>query len=130
MATEPEQINRAYNELWQKCMKAVGLRMRFNTAQWPENMKAADAGKLMMWVLGETAPPALTGRTRWPGCTGPLAGNYNLARFQLDGFDRLYERAQILPDGPERDARDARGAAASRWPTCRTRPTCTASTPT
>jgi ABC-type transport system substrate-binding protein len=33
---------------------------------------------------------------------GPLAGNNNLARFQLDEFDRLYERAQVLPDGPER----------------------------
>ncbi len=55
MATEPEQIYRAYNELWQKCLKAVGIRIRFKTQQWPENLKGADAGKLMMWMLGSAA---------------------------------------------------------------------------
>ncbi|HSB99661.1 MAG TPA: ABC transporter substrate-binding protein, partial [Burkholderiaceae bacterium] len=103
MATEPEQINRAYNELWQKCMNAVGLRIRFNTAQWPENLKASEAGKLMMWQLGETASGP-DGQDALARMYGPLAGSYNFARFRHDGFDRLYERAQVLPDGPERDA--------------------------
>jgi ABC-type transport system substrate-binding protein len=102
MATEPEQIYRAYNELWQKCLKAVGIRIRFNTAQWPENMKAADAGKLMMWQLGESASGP-DGQDSLARLYGPLAGDNNLARFQLDAFDRLYERAIVLPDGPERD---------------------------
>jgi hypothetical protein len=39
----------------------------------------------------------------WRGCTA-AAGNSNLARFQLDEFDRIYERGQVLPDGPERAA--------------------------
>ncbi|HSB25433.1 MAG TPA: ABC transporter substrate-binding protein [Burkholderiaceae bacterium] len=103
MATEPEQIYRAYNELWQKCLNAIGVRVRFNTAQWPENMKAADAGKLMMWMLGESASGP-DGQDSLGRLYGPLAGNANLARFQLDAFDRLYERAQVLPDGPERAA--------------------------
>ena len=103
MATEPEQINRAYNELWQKCMKAVGLRIRFNTAQWPENLKASEAGKLMMWQLGETASGP-DGQDALARMYGPLAGSYNFARFQHDGFDRLYERAQVMPDGPQRNA--------------------------
>jgi len=103
IATEPEQIYRAYNELWQKCLGAIGVRVRFNTAQWPENMKAADAGKLMMWMLGESAAGP-DGQDSLGRMYGPLAGNSNLARFQLDAFDRLYERAQVLPDGPERAA--------------------------
>ena len=103
IATEPEQIYRAYNELWQKCLGAIGVRVRFNTAQWPENMKAADAGKLMMWMLGESAAGP-DGQDSLGRMYGPLAGNSNLARFQLDAFDRLYERAQVLPDGPEREA--------------------------
>lgn len=103
MATEPEQINRAYNELWQKCMKAVGLRIRFNTAQWPENLKASEAGKLMMWQLGETASGP-DGQDALARMYGPLAGSYNFARFQHDGFDRLYERAQVMPDGPQSNA--------------------------
>jgi ABC-type transport system substrate-binding protein len=103
MASEPEQIYRAYNELWQSCMQAVGLRMRFNTAQWPENLKAADAGKLMMWMLGSSASSP-DGQDSMGRMYGPLAGNANFARFQLDAFDRLYERAQVLPDGAEREA--------------------------
>jgi ABC-type transport system substrate-binding protein len=103
MATEPEQIYRQYNELWKKSMNAVGIRIRFNTQQWPENLKAADAGKLMMWQLGESSSGP-DGQDALARLYGPLAGNNNLARFQLDEFDRLFERAQVLPDGPERAA--------------------------
>jgi len=102
MASEPELINRDYNDLWQKCMKAVGLRMRFRTQQWAENMKAADAGKLMMWQLGETASSP-DGQDSLARLYGPLAGNANLARFKLEALDRIYERTQVIPDGPERD---------------------------
>jgi ABC-type transport system substrate-binding protein len=103
MATEPDQIYRQYNELFQKSMNAVGIRVRFNTAQWPENLKAADAGKLMMWMLGESASSP-DGQDALARMYGPLAGPVNFARFQLDEFDRIYERAQVLPDGPERAA--------------------------
>ena len=101
IATEPEQIYRAYNELWQKSLGAIGVRVRFNTAQWPENLKAADAGKLMMWMLGESGVSP-DGQDNLQRLYGPLAGNNNLARFQLDAFDRIYERAMVMPDGPER----------------------------
>jgi len=103
MATEPEIINRTYNELWQKCMTAVGLRIRFKTAQWPENLKAANAGKLMMWYLGESAAGP-DGQDSLARLYGPMAGEANLARFELPALDRLFERAQVLPDGSEREA--------------------------
>ena len=32
-----------------------GVRVEFRIAQWPENLKAATAGKLMMWSVGSTA---------------------------------------------------------------------------
>jgi ABC-type transport system substrate-binding protein len=101
MATEPEQIYRQYNELWKKSMSAVGIRIRFNTQQWPENLKAADAGKLMMWQLGESSVTP-DGQDSLARMYGPLAGNNNLSRFQLDEFDRIFERTQVMPDGPER----------------------------
>jgi len=101
--TEPAQIYRQYDELWRKSMNAVGIRIRFNTAQWAENLKAADAGKLMMWQVGESSVSP-DGQDALARLYGPLAGNTNIARFQLDEFDRLYERAQVLPDGPERAA--------------------------
>ena len=102
MATEPEQIYRAYNEQWQKAMKSIGLRIRFKTQQWPENLKGADAGTLMMWMLG-SASSSPDGADSMRLLYSPLAGNGNFARFQLDAADKIYEQLQALPDGPERD---------------------------
>lgn len=103
VATEPEQIYRAYNELTQRGLKKIGLRATFKIQVWNENLKAAEAGKLMMWMLGNGASsPDGQGILSW--LYGPQAGNGNLARFRMPEFDRLYERAQVLPDGPEREA--------------------------
>ena len=102
MATEPEQIYRSYNEQWQKNMKAIGIRIHFKTQQWPENLKGADAGKLMMWMLGGSSSSP-DGIDALRGLYGPAAGSGNLSRFQLDAFDRMYEKMQALPDGPERE---------------------------
>lgn len=103
VATEPEQIYRAYNELTQRGLKQIGLRATFKIQVWNENLKAAEAGKLMMWMLGNgVSSPDGQGILAW--LYGPQAGNGNLARFRMPEFDRLYERALVLADGPEREA--------------------------
>ena len=101
MASEPEQIYRQYNENWQRSTTAVGIRMVFETAHWPEHMKAARAGKLQMWFLGSTAadPDA---QALFEYMYGPAIGQSNLARFKLPAFDAIYRRMLDLPDGPER----------------------------
>jgi hypothetical protein len=35
--------------------QAIGMRIDFKTAKWPENLKASRAGKLMMWGVGWSA---------------------------------------------------------------------------
>ncbi|MEO5697534.1 MAG: ABC transporter substrate-binding protein [Burkholderiaceae bacterium] len=101
MATQSSQVERQFDENWQKSLAAVGLRIRFNTAQWPENMKAARAGTLQMWSLGSTATtPDGLGPLGY--MYGPSIGSDNLARFKLPAFDALYDRMLALPDGPER----------------------------
>jgi ABC-type transport system substrate-binding protein len=103
MASEPEQIYRAYNELTQKGLRRIGIRVSFKIQQWNENLKAAEAGKLMMWMVGNaSSTPDGQGILAW--LYGPQAGNGNLARFKMPEFDALYERALVLPDGPERAA--------------------------
>ena len=57
-ATQPDQPSRQLAELWQKNMKAIGLRIVFKVAKWPENLKASRAGKLMMWGVGWSADHA------------------------------------------------------------------------
>ncbi|NRF69255.1 bicyclomycin resistance protein [Aquincola sp. S2] len=103
MATQPEQRNRTFDELWKKAMDKVGLRIRFVTGEWPENLKAARAGKLMMWQLGSSATSP-DGQQALARLYGPETGSQNMSRFKLPAFDRLYERMQQLPDGPEREA--------------------------
>jgi ABC-type transport system substrate-binding protein len=103
MATEPEQIYRLFNEVWQRCLTAVGVRCEFRIAQWPTNYKAAQGGSLQMWMLGNSATEP-DGQDAVRRYHGPEAGQGNLARFRLPAFDAIYERLQALPDGPERDA--------------------------
>jgi ABC-type transport system substrate-binding protein len=103
MATQPEQIYRQFDELWRKNMEAIGIRIRFITAQFAETLKQARAGKLMTWGLGSTAasPDGQDALARW---YAPQVGSQNYARFKLPEFDAIYDRMSRLPDGPERDA--------------------------
>ncbi|HEY9237887.1 MAG TPA: ABC transporter substrate-binding protein [Burkholderiaceae bacterium] len=103
VSTTPVQRDRKIAEVMNKNMKALGLRVQLLTAQWPENLKAARAGKLQMWFLGSisTAPDAGGSFARYDG---RQAGGQNLARFKLPAVDVLYDRLQTLPDGPERQA--------------------------
>ena len=103
MATQASQIERQFDENWQKSLAAIGIRIKFNVAQWPENMKAARLGKLAMWSLGSTAATP-DGQGAFGYMYGPAIGSGNLARFKLPAFDAVYKRMSVLPDGPERKA--------------------------
>lgn len=101
-ATQPDQQSRQLIELWKKNMDAIGVRMEFKTAKWPENLKSSRAGKLMMWGVGWSAGSS-------PDADGFLAlgytpnkGQANHARFSLPAFDKVYEAQRVLPNGPER----------------------------
>ena len=48
-------VERQLDALWQKNLKAVGLNVQFQVAQWPENLKAAQAGNFMVWAVGSSA---------------------------------------------------------------------------
>jgi ABC-type transport system substrate-binding protein len=102
IASEP-QDSRLGDELTRADLQALGLKVRFAIAQWPENAKAAQAGTLMMWQLGYGAvkPDGLDSLER---VYGPAAGAANLSRFDLPAMNALYERMLALPDGPEREA--------------------------
>ena len=90
-------------ELWKKNMDHMGIRMTFRREKWPDLLKASHAGKLQMWGLGWSAaiPDA---DAFFVTLYGPNSGQANHSRFRLPAFDRLYEQAKRLPDGPERNA--------------------------
>ena len=101
MATQSTQRDRRSNEVWKRCMDAVGLRMTFEVSTWPELLKKSRAGSLMMWgyAWAATSPD---GGFFLAIAYGPHASEANDPRFSLPAFDRLFEQQRLLPDGPER----------------------------
>ncbi len=102
-ATQPDSTNRALSELWQKNLKALGIRVDFKLAKWPENLKASRSNRLMMWGVAWVATTPDAGYHLALGY-GPNAGQANHSRFDLPEYNRLYELQSSLPDGPERQA--------------------------
>lgn len=100
--THSDGLQRSLDAVWQKNLKAVGLKVEFQVAQWPENLKAAQAGNFMVWAVGSSAaqPDGLGSLQR---LYGPSSGGANLSRFRNADFDALYDRLQRIPDGPERE---------------------------
>jgi ABC-type transport system substrate-binding protein len=103
MATLATQRSRTENELWKRCMDAVGLRMEFEVAAWSELLKRTRAGALMMWGYSWSAGSP-DGGFFLSIAYGPNAAEANDPRFALTAFDRLFEQQLALPDGPERAA--------------------------
>jgi ABC-type transport system substrate-binding protein len=103
MLTQPDSQSRALDELRAKNLAAVGLRLRYRAQKWPENLKAARNGQYQIWRVGGSAA-APDGQPSLARFHGPQVGGQNIARFRLPAFDALYERMEVLPDGPEREA--------------------------
>jgi len=101
-ATTPDQRARSRDELRRKDMNALGIRVNFRPAKWPENLKNARAGKLQIWSLGSSAA-APDGQPALYRSATVHKGGQNLARFSRKEFDEVFNRMTFLPDGPERD---------------------------
>jgi ABC-type transport system substrate-binding protein len=100
-ATSPDLTSRQLVEQWQKNMTAIGIKMEFKTAKWPEQLKASHAGKLTMWGVAWSSN-APDGDTFLSLGYGPNIGGSNHSRFNLPAFNAAYEKQAALPDGPER----------------------------
>ena len=117
ISTQSDQRSRKISEVMDRNMRALGIRIESAVAQWPENLKAARAGKLPMWSVGSSAdaPDAIGALARYDS---RQLGGQNMARFKMPAFDALYDRLQRLPDGPERIAlfREAENLAVAYMP--------------
>ena len=100
---QPDGLSRQRDELLKKGLDAIGVRIVFKTAKWPENLKAARNGKLMMWRFGNQAS-VTDSQEILQRLYGPQTGQLNYARFKLPAFDAVFDKLTALADGPERDA--------------------------
>ena len=102
MATQPDDLSKKFDELWRKNLNAVGVRIVFRPAQWPENLKSVRAGKLQFWQLGRSAAGP-DGQSALAELYSNEIGSQNLARFKNAEFDKIFNRMHVIADGPERE---------------------------
>jgi ABC-type transport system substrate-binding protein len=103
IATTPDTQGKITDELFHKFLDRVGLKSAIRKARWPEHLRDARAGKLMMWQVGwlSSNPDA---ETFYEILYGPNKGQSNLARFDLPQLNALFDKAKVLePTNPERD---------------------------
>jgi oligopeptide transport system substrate-binding protein len=84
-------------------MDAIGIRIRFLKNKWPELNKLTEAGHMMMWGLGWISGIP-EGEPFYSYLLSRNIGTSNDARLRLPEYDRLYDEAHALPDGPQRNA--------------------------
>ena len=101
--TQTDQQTRALDDLMRRDMTALGLRIEFEAGKWPENLKAARAGKFQIWAVGGVAPDP-DGQSALQRYHSKQIGGQNMARLRAPEIDALYDRLSELPDGPERKA--------------------------
>jgi peptide/nickel transport system substrate-binding protein len=99
----PTRFQRDLDELFQRSLKAVGIRINVRKAPVQELRKMARFGKLQMRTDGWQAdyPDA---ENFFQNLYGPNKGQANYAQFSLPAFDRLYEQTAAMPESPERNA--------------------------
>nr|WP_314545010.1 ABC transporter substrate-binding protein [uncultured Massilia sp.] len=101
MSSEATVGGRLRDELWRKCLNAVGLRVVFKSDKKTEIIKASRLGKVQMFESNWIADFP-DGDNFYQLLYGPNAGRANYARFDLPAYNTRYEQARLLTDGPAR----------------------------
>jgi ABC-type transport system substrate-binding protein len=102
MASTPSTRDRELDEVWQRNLKAIGVRVEFVKQKFPDLIKMGKAGQLQLWRLGWINAYA-EGDAFAQLLYGDNMGQTNYARFRLPEYDALYRKSRTLPDSPERD---------------------------
>jgi ABC-type transport system substrate-binding protein len=94
-------FERQSDELWQRSLNAIGIKVEFVKQKFPEMLKKARAGQVQMWGLAKpTSPPRATAFL--VSCTAGMPACPICRASTCPEFNRLYEQSRRLPDSPER----------------------------
>ena len=102
MASATSARDREFDELWQKSMKGIGIRLEFLKQKWPDLIQMGKHGKLQMWRIGWITAYG-EGDAFAQLLYGKNIEQTNYARFSLPEYDDLYRASRRLPDGAERN---------------------------
>ena len=93
-------VYREFDNLWQRSMREVGIRMEFQIQTFTESFKAAHEGKLQFAGFGWSGDIADDFMRQF---YGPNAGSGNLSRFRNAEYDALFEKSRRTADTAERN---------------------------
>ena len=86
MASTPTTRDREIDEIWQKNLKAIGIRIEFIKQKWPDLLKMGKAGQLQFWRIGWINAYA-EGDAFAQLLYGKNIGQTNYSRFDLPAYD-------------------------------------------
>lgn len=101
-SSTPTSRDREMDELWQKSVSRIGIRLEVVKNKFPEELKAERACQLLSRTAAWIADYP-DGDDFMQLLYGPNIGENNGSCFQLPEWDRLYEKSKTLPDSPERN---------------------------
>jgi ABC-type transport system substrate-binding protein len=102
IGSPPDAATRLLDEVWRKSMDAIGIRITFKKAKWPDLNKEGKAGTLQIGSFLAWHADYPDGDNFLQMLYGPNSHQSNYANFRLPEFDALYEKARRMPDSPER----------------------------
>jgi ABC-type transport system substrate-binding protein len=103
MHTQASTTGRLRDELWQRSLDAIGIRVVFKSDKYTEIIKQSRLGKVQMFETDWIADIP-DGENFLQLLYGPNRNGVNYARFNLPEYNRLFEEARALPDSPARTA--------------------------
>jgi ABC-type transport system substrate-binding protein len=101
-ASQNTAAAREFDELWQKSLDAIGIRMSVDKGKLSDQIRAAIACKHQFWTYGWIADYP-DGDNFMQLLYGGNVGQSNVACYRSAKFDALYEKSRLLPDSPDRD---------------------------
>lgn len=100
-SSTPTERDRQFDELMKRSLDSIGIRLQIHKDRFPELIKLENQCRLMMrgaaWIADYP-----DGDNFMQLLYGPNAAQSNNACYESPEFDRRYEKARLLPDGPER----------------------------
>jgi ABC-type transport system substrate-binding protein len=101
MHTQASTTGRLRDEMWQRSLSAIGIRVVFKADKYTEIIKQSRLGKVQMYETDWIADIP-DGENFLQLLYGPNRNGVNYSRFNLPEYNRLFEEAQRLPDSPAR----------------------------
>ena len=101
-SSTPSSRDRELDELWQKSVERIGVRLQVDKNRFPEELKRERACQLLSRTASWIADYP-DGDDFMQLFYGPNSHQNNNACFQLAEWDRIYLKTKTMPDSPERN---------------------------